>query len=360
MWSGDPPFVSYAQNWEDVVLWRALKDVESGTYVDVGAADPVLDSVTKAFYDRGWSGVNVEPVAEFHAALESARPRDVNVRAGAASSAGQLTLHRFEGTGLSTFVSEVADGARASRAGDETVVEVRRLDEILSSSLDPTSAIHFLKIDVEGFEHDVLVGVDFSVWRPWIIVVEATEPSSRTRTHHRWEHLLVGADYQFALFDGLNRFYVAAEHEQVFSALSYPVCVFDAPYLSAAHARDIEVLDEANRHWMEAAGELQAKQQMLDAAVIELQAKQQMLDAVVIELQAKQQMLDELMAARIADQHVLAARAEELETTQVMLEHLVEALDIERSELARVRASRSWKVTRPLRVVSTRLPGSRR
>ena len=33
-------FVSYAQNGEDVVLWRALSHVENGFYVDVGAADP--------------------------------------------------------------------------------------------------------------------------------------------------------------------------------------------------------------------------------------------------------------------------------------------------------------------------------
>ena len=34
------PFISYAQNYEDVILWRALRDVEHGFYVDVGAADP--------------------------------------------------------------------------------------------------------------------------------------------------------------------------------------------------------------------------------------------------------------------------------------------------------------------------------
>ena len=56
-------FVSYAQNFEDVMLWRALREVTHGFYIDVGAADPDSDSVTRAFYDRGWSGINVEPVA---------------------------------------------------------------------------------------------------------------------------------------------------------------------------------------------------------------------------------------------------------------------------------------------------------
>ena len=44
-------FVSYAQNFEDVLLWRALRDIEHGFYVDVGAQDPVTDSVSLSFYE---------------------------------------------------------------------------------------------------------------------------------------------------------------------------------------------------------------------------------------------------------------------------------------------------------------------
>lgn len=61
--------ISYAQNHEDIMLWRALKSVQNGFYVDVGANDPVLDSVTKLFYDRGWSGINIEPLSCHYDAL---------------------------------------------------------------------------------------------------------------------------------------------------------------------------------------------------------------------------------------------------------------------------------------------------
>ena len=39
-------FISHAQNFEDVMLWRALKHIEHGFYVDVGANDPDVHSVT--------------------------------------------------------------------------------------------------------------------------------------------------------------------------------------------------------------------------------------------------------------------------------------------------------------------------
>jgi hypothetical protein len=54
--------ISYAQNFEDVMLERALAEIENGFYVDVGAWHPDLDSVTRHFFGRGWRGVNIENV----------------------------------------------------------------------------------------------------------------------------------------------------------------------------------------------------------------------------------------------------------------------------------------------------------
>ena len=56
--------ISYAQNFEDVMLARAFGDRRDGFYIDVGACFPDVASVTRHFYDLGWNGVNVEPMAE--------------------------------------------------------------------------------------------------------------------------------------------------------------------------------------------------------------------------------------------------------------------------------------------------------
>ena len=95
-------FVSYAQNFEDVLLWRALRSINGGFYIDVGAAHPDIDSVTRAFYDRGWSGINVEPTAEFSMRLAAARPRDINLQIILGEHPGRAELFVVDGTGLST------------------------------------------------------------------------------------------------------------------------------------------------------------------------------------------------------------------------------------------------------------------
>jgi hypothetical protein len=101
--------VSYAQNAEDVRLRRAFKDQSSGFYVDVGANHPIENSVTKHFYDSGWTGINVEPAPGPFALIAKERKRDINLNVGCSNRPGSLTLYTGRGNaiGLSSF-EEVA------------------------------------------------------------------------------------------------------------------------------------------------------------------------------------------------------------------------------------------------------------
>ena len=220
-------FLSYAQNFEDVMLWRALKDVEQGFYVDVGANDPETDSVTHAFYQRGWRGINIEPVSQWHKRLEQARPRDINLALAAGAQSGEITLHEMEDTGLSTTLEETAKRHEASGfTRIERSVPVETLTSIcLRFHVAP---IHFLKIDVEGSEEAVLRGIDFTLIRPWIIVIESTLPLTQTENCQEWENILDNSHYRFVYFDGLNRFYISPDHPELAQHFEAPPNVFDS------------------------------------------------------------------------------------------------------------------------------------
>jgi FkbM family methyltransferase len=215
-------FVSYAQNFEDVLLHRVLAHVDRGVYIDVGANDPTGDSVTRAFYDSGWRGINVEPVTSLHKMLLVHRPRDINLQIASGAVDGETCLYEIPGTGLSTL-----DGAIANRHAsmgftvERRDIKVQTLDSVLSEH--PLEVINFLKVDVEGWEREVLEGIDLTRHRPWIIVVEATEPNSQVPSFAIWESLLTSRRYRFAYFDGLNRYYVADEHPELFQGFSRPI-----------------------------------------------------------------------------------------------------------------------------------------
>ena len=218
-------FVSYAQNYEDVILWRALKHIKNGFYVDCGAYDPNRDSVTRAFYERGWRGINIEPIATLLQKFVAERPQDINLSLALSDNSNGAQFFEVADTGLSTLLPDVA--LRHIDAGfvvHPTDVPTRRLSDVLGQYAK--DAIHFLKIDVEGAEDLVIRGADLGEFRPWVILVEATKPRS-WEPSAGWEGRLIGCGYDFVYFDGLNRFYVAKEHSELSGVLAVPPNVFD-------------------------------------------------------------------------------------------------------------------------------------
>ena len=80
--------ISYAQNFEDVLLIRCFGTLSDGFYVDIGAYHPVIASVTKVFYDAGWCGINLEPGVGIDA-LREGRPRDINLAIAITDAEGE-------------------------------------------------------------------------------------------------------------------------------------------------------------------------------------------------------------------------------------------------------------------------------
>lgn len=206
-----PRFFSYAQNMEDYHLAEVFSDVDAGFYIDVGGGHVVADNVSFHFYQKGWRGLVIEPQQALAAAYATVRPRDVVVSALAGRSPGEAVFHEAGAFhGLSTTIAANAETAREHGiATTERRLPVTTLAALCAAHAP--EVIHFLKIDVEGAEADVLAGNDWSRFRPRVIVVEAVTPWSMADASAAFEPILSDAGYRFAFFDNLNRFYVADE-----------------------------------------------------------------------------------------------------------------------------------------------------
>jgi FkbM family methyltransferase len=218
--------ISYAQNREDVLLQRIFKEREQGFYVDVGAFDPTVGSVTKHFYDKGWRGINLEPGLVFER-LRAERPGDVNLNVAVSDRSGLVTYYEHPADpGTSTLAPDLDPALAHCREGRAArCVEAITLREVFER-FQPTE-IDFLKIDVEGHERQVLLGNDWARFRPRVLVIEATLPYSNTPCHERWEDVVLQAGYRFAHFDGLNRYYVRREDAALLERFTAPVNVLD-------------------------------------------------------------------------------------------------------------------------------------
>lgn len=207
--------VSYAQNLEDHVLWRALGGKRDGFYIDVGGGHPVADNVSCWFYLQGWRGIVVEPQENLARAYASTRPRDFVFCGVAGAQSGEAEFHIVDR--LHGFSSMRADAARVAADFGATHsmrrVAMATLDELIAR--ESAGCVDFLKIDVEGAEAEVLGGIDLARHRPRALCIEAVAPGDMAENWEEWEPRLLAADYEFMLFDGLNRYYAAREAQDV-------------------------------------------------------------------------------------------------------------------------------------------------
>jgi FkbM family methyltransferase len=236
--------LSYTQNLEDYHLWVALQGRQNGFYIDVGAGHPIADNVSFWFYERGWRGIVVEPQPRLAEMYPCVRPRDICVPALVGKFEGEAEFYQFDRLhGLSTMETKFAEaGVKFGDRYDVVRKPITTLGQLCREHA--VGEIDFLKIDVEGAEGDVLAGNDWARFRPKIIVAEAVVLETGQHSWESWEPHLLAEGYEFALFDTLNRFYVASEQKDILDLMPRE----RAPWDAATHMYEIGKAPENSAH----------------------------------------------------------------------------------------------------------------
>lgn len=202
--------VSYALCGEDLIIASLLRQVESGTYIDVGANHPSHVSNTLRLYEAGWSGLAVDGNGAFAPLWAQQRPRDMFVQALVSDAERDVEFAIFPDDTMSSMNPETAS-RYASRFRDDEI-QTQRARTTLVSTLRQTHLadreIHLLCVDVEGEDLNVLRGADLAQMQPGVIVVETKGCS----LHHAMEHEIVayltGLGYRLVAKSLLDAFFV--------------------------------------------------------------------------------------------------------------------------------------------------------
>lgn len=167
---------------------------ERGVFVEAGANDGVTQS-NSWFYEQhlGWTGLLIEPVP--YLSKLAAKARRVPVANVALGSTDGGVLELYESDLTTTPLSSRAEGS-----GHAIQVPVRSLSSLLDEHA--LTDIDFFSLDVEGFELEVLAGLDMDRHAPRAILVETAKPEevqAQLGKRYRLEAKLSVHDYLFLL-----------------------------------------------------------------------------------------------------------------------------------------------------------------
>jgi FkbM family methyltransferase len=204
----------YLANTEEADLIDYFISTPKGFFVEVGASNPFDLSVSWPFEREGWKGLLIEPIPECAELLRINRSATVVECACTSPNApdtGILTIQSVGG--VSSTMSE-----DFLFKGELNTIEVkcRTLDSILKEQ--DVKKINLLSIDVEGFEYEVLKGLNLVTYRPDLIFIE-------DHMHYKHSHNhLVKYGYKIIKRTGPNNWYIPSNFD-------YDLSIFEKLYL---------------------------------------------------------------------------------------------------------------------------------
>ena len=190
---------TYSQCGEDRILlsiFNAL-GISKPSYIDVGANHPTILSNTYLFYLNGSKGVNIEPDPELIDSFKECRPNDVNINIGIGLAAEDIIdFYVMSNRVLNTFSKDEAE--RISSYGTCHIESVKKikvlpLQAVVDTYFSSGNGPHFISIDVEGLDYQILKTLDLAKYSETIFCIETinyTEDNSEKKNEDIFNYFL--------------------------------------------------------------------------------------------------------------------------------------------------------------------------
>lgn len=210
------PKSSFSQEGEDLIARNWLPE-RNGSFLDIGSGMPIWGSNTYFFYRKGWRGCSVD-------ALES------NIKYSRIIRRFDESIHALVGTSDTVSFFWEFDSYEYSTASHLQAQKVMQSEEFVKGKIslvrktetsvfdinrflvpcNPSSPF-FFSLDIEGLDYEILIAIDWVMFRPRVICVEDNEHICQRRESRIYKFLST-LDYVLVGVTPLSSIYVAEEY----------------------------------------------------------------------------------------------------------------------------------------------------
>ncbi len=162
---------SYSQCGEDLFIENFFKNKNYGTYLDIGAFNPIKFSNTLLLYKKGWKGINIDLNQTSIDLFNIFRPRDKNICAAISNKEEKV---RVSIENLFSPLNTISL-KRSKKLSQNNIkknlyyVKTKKINNLIKNKFD------FLNIDIEGLDFKVLKSIKLNFYKPKLICIEVLD-----------------------------------------------------------------------------------------------------------------------------------------------------------------------------------------
>jgi hypothetical protein len=210
----------YSQTGEDELILKYLPEA-IGSFVDVGAGQPVRGSNTYYFYKQGWSGTLIDPVGFNLRLTKLFRRRDKFIQNIVSSKNTPVKFFEFYPAEYSTIEKNVAESLVNRGIKLKSEIDLKPITlASLNLSCEPTDAT-LLSVDVEGHDLEVIQSNNWSNFKPRVICIEENFQGNK-QSGTKISNYLVAYGYKFVESTDISSIYVHSDYLGKLTTFSTP------------------------------------------------------------------------------------------------------------------------------------------
>ena len=166
------PRLAYSHWGVDLIITKILKYKKKGVYIDVGCYHPIEISNTALLYNKGWNGINIDISAYSIRLFNFLKPDDINLNLAVSNLNDKVDIfYQKKLSKISTINKKLSQKIFQGKIITKKIT-CKKLTKIIDESIYKNREIHFLNIDAESHDLQVLKSLDFNRYSPKIICIE--------------------------------------------------------------------------------------------------------------------------------------------------------------------------------------------